>query len=140
MSDNESKITFTKDVIKQVSKELNIDEKKLAEVYDSMMSYLHYLINETDSVAIFIKNLGTLHVKVGYIYERIKQYKYSKNENKLKIFNKKIEILNDFFKNYYDNKFRVKPRHLDKFKINSLFYNNGKSVSEIEEFQNEESR
>ena len=140
MSDNESKITFTKDVIKQVSKELNIEKKKIAEVYDSMMSYLHYLINETDSVAIFIKNLGTLHVKVGYIYERIKQYKYSKNENKLKIFNKKIEILNDFFKNYYDNKFRVKPRHLDKFKINSLFYNNGKSISEIEEFQNEESR
>lgn len=134
MKKEETKIAFTNDIIKEVAKELDISNEKVSEVYNAMIGYLKHLIDNTDAVAIFIPHIGTLHIKIWFLYEKLK--KLSKKPEKLKIFQSKKAILDKHIQEHIDNSYKGKSRHIEKNTINRLPYNSGKTLSEIEEIQN----
>lgn len=134
MKQEKSKIAFTNDIIKEAAKELDISTDKVREVYDAMMTYLKFLTDKTDAVAIFIPHLGTLHVKVWFIYDRLKAF--AKKPEKLELFKKKKEILDKHLQSHFENSYKGVSRHIGKNSINRLPYNAGKTLEEIEEIQN----
>ncbi len=133
---NNSKIAFTEDIIKEVAKELDLPKKKIKYLYYTLISYLKYLVSSTSAVAIFIPFIGTFHVKVGFLFEKL--YTYRNNKERYDIFKSKKDIIDIFLKDNMYGGYKGKPRHLERSKINHLFYNGGKSIYEIEKLQNEE--
>lgn len=137
MKKEEPKISFTRDIIKQASKELDMPESKVRAVYDSQIKYLKHLTDNTDAVAIFIPFIGTLHVKVWFLFQQIKKYsKKTSDKLKLDIFKSKKDIVDTHIQEYIVNSHIGKTKHLEKNKINRFIYNGGKTMDEIEEIQN----
>jgi len=133
---NKSKIAFTEDILLQASTNLSVDKKIVEDVYSSIVAYIHHLSTNTDTVAIFVPNLGTMYMKASYISKMIEKYK-GKNLSKYEIYKNKIKNISNHANAYIsDSKFHKKSRHFDKNKLNNYYYNNGKSITEIEEFQN----
>ena len=98
MIKEESKISFTQDILKEVSNDLNIPEEKVKIVYNSMISYLEFLTTKTDTVSIFIPSLGTMYVKLGYILRRIQELSRKKGDkNYLEIFKAKKNKIDAYF-------------------------------------------
>ncbi|MCA9749976.1 MAG: hypothetical protein KC414_12780 [Romboutsia sp.] len=137
MIKEESKISFTQDILKEVSNDLNIPEEKVKIVYNSMISYLEFLTTKTDTVSIFIPSLGTMYVKLGYILRRIQELSRKKGDkNYLEIFKAKKNKIDAYLKELIDNKYPKKSRHSQKSTIALFSYTDGKSIDEIEEIQN----
>lgn len=133
----DSKIAFTTDVVDQVAKELKISKEKVEHVYEAMMKYLKYLTLETNVVAIFIPSLGTLHIKMKHILDRIKFFKDKPDkQQQLSIFESKKERINKYVEKIKDHPKFVTLRHFEYSLVNKIFYNNGKTIEEIEKFQN----
>lgn len=130
----ESKIAFTNDIIKEAAKELDMSTEKVQEVYTAMITYLKYLTDETDAVAIFIPHIGTLHLKLWYLFDRLK--KYNKDPEKLSIYKQKKKNIDVHLQEHIDNSYTGKSRHLERNKIDRMLYNGGKSLPEIEKIQN----
>ena len=130
----ESKIAFTNDIIKEAAKELDMSTEKVQEVYTAMMTYLKYLTDETDAVAIFIPHIGTLHLKLWYLFDRLKQYR--KNPEKLSIYRQKKKNIDVHLQEHIDKSYTGKSRHLERNKIDRMLYNGGKNLPEIEKIQN----
>lgn len=135
----EQEIVFTNDIIKKVAKDLEISESKVKAVYDTLFLYLKYLVDFTDAVAIFIPYIGTLYMKVSFLFKKIELYKSDeKYKDKLEIFLKKKVILDEHIQSTIENK-QSKSRHLSRNNIDKFRYNAGKTIQEIEEIQNNRS-
>lgn len=137
MNSKDSKIAFTHDIIEKVSSELNISKTKVEYVYYTMMKYMRYLTLQTDAVAIFIPSIGTLHLKMKHLKDRIKFFKKDETKDKeLKIFESKLSRI----KKYVDELSKVEGytdlRHYEYNLLHKIFYNNGKTIEEIEVIQN----
>lgn len=129
-------ICFTNEIIKEVSKKLNISEKKVEYVYKEIVSYLKYLILKTDAVAIYIPYLGTLHIKLGSVIERLSSKGGLSEDNKI-IWDLKKDNIEKHLDYLSENGGHVrKSRHLQKNRVNLKHYNCGKSLYEIQEIQN----
>lgn len=133
-----AKISFTKDIIQEVSKELGIKEGKVWSVYKSMMIYLDYLANKTLAVSIFIPHLGTLHVKIGHVFKKLQQLnsKKVKNEKMIDVYEEKKRLLDNHIQGLVDKEYKRKSRHCQKSRIAMFGFTDGKSIEEIEDIQN----
>lgn len=137
MLNKDSKISFTNDIISEAARELNISESKVRSVYDTQIMYLKYLTDKTDAVAIYIPFIGTLHVKVGYLFKQIDKYsKKESDKDKLSIFQSKKNIIDSHLQEHIKNSYKGTSRHLEKNKINRYVYNAGKTMQEIQDIQN----
>lgn len=132
-------IIFTNDIIKKVSKELEIPESKVRSVYDTLFLYLKHLVENTNAVAIFIPYIGTLYMKVSFLFKKLELYKDNeKYKDKLKIFLEKKKIIDIHIQETIDQS-KSTSRHLSKNSIDKFRYNAGKTITEIEEIQNKRS-
>lgn len=137
MKDKETKISFTRDIIKEVASELNIDIGKVQSVYDTQIMYLRHLINNTDAVAIFIPFIGTLHIKLWFIFRQIRRFsKKEEDKPKLDLYLRKKERVGELIETHIEEKYNGRARHLERNSITRYAYNCGKSMEEIEEIQN----
>lgn len=135
-----SEIAYTKDILKEVSRELGMDLKVIENVYQSMMSYIQYLTNKTKSVAIFIPHLGTLHIRISRIFSVLETISYKKDKEKSKvrkeIYEGKKEKLDEHVQGLMAANYSTKSRHFQRDKINLTWYNSDFSIPQIEEKQN----
>lgn len=137
MIKQDSQIAFTSDIIEQVSKELKITKEKVEGVYYAMMKYLKYLALETNAVAIFIPSIGTFHIKMKHIIDKIKKLDgVSDKIKQLEIFKSKKSIIDSYVEKVKESPKYVNLRHFEYSMINKIVYNNGKTIEEIEEIQN----
>lgn len=77
-----------KELLKEVSKELNLDIKDVNRTYDIWLEYLQHIASNTDQASINFPHLGKMYVSVhkmrrGMNSEKLKKIK----ENKLKTIN-----------------------------------------------------
>lgn len=133
MKNQESKIAFTNDIIREVAKELGISESKVKSVYRIQIMYLRYIVNETKAVAIFIPFIGTLYVRASHLFRKIRSL--TNNIKKLNLYKEKKELVDLHIQTTIQEK-TGKSRHLEKASINRKRYNAGKDMKEIENIQN----
>lgn len=131
----EKEISFTSDIIKEVSQKLDIPEGKVRGVYRVMTNYLIYLANKTSAISIFIPSIGVLYLKVGSLYKKLKYYKRNKDQKNLDIYLKKKEKMDSFITKSKMKDFSKRTRHELIPNHLNYAYNIGKSMLEIEEVQ-----
>ena len=114
-------ITFKKTVLDKVSSDLDVPYEKLNSIFNFFLKELEEETSKPDTYSVRIPYLGVLYLK----YHLIKKRRMSKSYDAKARFLKKRE----FGKYYY---------HLRAKKMNTKFYTEGKTITELEEFQNEE--
>ncbi len=130
-----SEISFTNEVLTEVSKRLKMEPKEVKKVYNSLISYLRYLVYETDCTSIFLKHIGTLYFPYREVMRRLKRTVISDKYKEL--LEKKA---NKIYNHAGSLEYVSKSRHLMKPKLKNKHYSNGKSLEEIEYIQNEKNK
>lgn len=136
---NKDNISFTSDILQEVSKEHNIPLELVKYSFDICLKNLENLVKNTDTTSIFIPFIGTMYVN----YENLKLFKKGsdrRNKN-TDIIQSKIEKIEEYTKNV--NKIKRNyfvNRHLQKKFLNNKYFSKGLSVVEIEKIQNNETR
>lgn len=136
---NKDNISFTSDILQEVSKENDIPIEIVKYSFDICLKNLENLVKNTDTTSIFIPFIGTMYVN----YENLKLFKKGsdrRNKN-TDIIQSKIEKIEEYTKNV--NKIKRNyfvNRHLQKKFLNNKYFSKGLSVVEIEKIQNNETR
>lgn len=134
---NKENISFTSDILQEVSKEHNIPLELVKYSFDICLKNLENLVKNTDTTSIFIPFIGTMYVN----YENLKLFKkgsINKNKNfdviqsKIEKIEEHVEVTNKNKKNFFIN------RHLQKKFLNNKYFSKGLSIIEIENLQNNE--
>ena len=136
---NKDNISFTSDILQEVSKENNIPMEIVKYSFDICLKNLENLVKNSNTTSVFIPFIGTMYVN----YENLKLFKKGsdrRNKN-TDIIQSKIEKIEEYTKkvnkikrNYFVN------RHLQKKFLNNKYFSKGLSVVEIEKIQNNETR
>jgi hypothetical protein len=142
-------VVTTSELIKRVSKKTGVSEAKVSATYYSIIRYLSRLAAQTDTTAIRIPFLGVLYVKVKDLHKRsasLHEIRIKKPKYYAKTFTYMHEIilskLDKIYKHITEHKGKKgfqDNKHFKKSKIDIPFFNGGKTIQEIEQFQNEES-
>ena len=135
MSNEESTIAFTTDILKSVSEKNNIPLEVVKYSYDIMLRNLENLIKDTDATSISVPEIGTLYANYKML-KVLKQVKKRKNEDVSIVESKLDKIDNLIEKNKHNENYRTN-RHLQKKFIRNYFFSKGLSVEDIENKQNE---
>lgn len=136
---NKDNISFTSDILQEVSKENNIPMEIVKYSFDICLKNLENLVKNSNTTSVFIPFIGTMYVN----YENLKLFKKGsdrRNKN-TDIIQSKIEKIEEYTKNV--NKIKRNyfvNRHLQKKFLNNKYFSKGLSVVEIEKIQNNETR
>ena len=136
---NKDNISFTSDILQEVSKENNIPMEIVKYSFDICLKNLKNLVKNSNTTSVFIPFIGTMYVN----YENLKLFKKGsdrRNKN-TDIIQSKIEKIEEYTKNV--NKIKRNyfvNRHLQKKFLNNKYFSKGLSVVEIEKIQNNETR
>ena len=136
---NKDNISFTSDILQEVSKENNIPMEIVKYSVDICLKNLENLVKNSNTTSVFIPFIGTMYVN----YENLKLFKKGsdrRNKN-TDIIQSKIEKIEEYTKNV--NKIKRNyfvNRHLQKKFLNNKYFSKGLSVVEIEKIQNNETR
>ena len=136
---NKDNISFTSDILQEVSKENNIPMEIVKYSFDICLKNLENLVKNSNTTSVFIPFIGTMYVN----YENLKLFKKGsdrRNKN-TDIIQFKIEKIEEYTKNV--NKIKRNyfvNRHLQKKFLNNKYFSKGLSVVEIEKIQNNETR
>lgn len=136
---NKDNISFTSDILQEVSKENNIPIEIVKYSFDICLKNLENLVKNSNTTSVFIPFIGTMYVN----YENLKLFKKGsdrRNKN-TDIIQSKIEKIEEYTKNV--NKIKRNyfvNRHLQKKFLNNKYFSKGLSVVEIEKIQNNETR
>ena len=136
---NKDNISFTSDILQEVSKENNIPMEIVKYSFDICLKNLENLVKNSNTTSVFIHFIGTMYVN----YENLKLFKKGsdrRNKN-TDIIQSKIEKIEEYTKNV--NKIKRNyfvNRHLQKKFLNNKYFSKGLSVVEIEKIQNNETR
>ena len=136
---NKDNISFTSDILNEVSKENNIPMEIVKYSFDICLKNLENLVKNSNTTSVFIPFIGTMYVN----YENLKLFKKGsdrRNKN-TDIIQFKIEKIEEYTKNV--NKIKRNyfvNRHLQKKFLNNKYFSKGLSVVEIEKIQNNETR
>lgn len=136
---NKDNISFTSDILQEVSKENNIPIEIVKYSFDICLKNLENLVKNSNTTSVFIPFIGTMYVN----YENLKLFKKGsdrRNKN-TDIIQSKIEKIEEYTKNV--NKIKRNyfvNRHLQKKFLNNKYFSKGLSVVEIEKIQNSETR
>lgn len=138
----ESNILFTEDILQQAADELGISYKKVEIVYNVLIKHIRHLVSFTNTVSIFIPHIGTMYTKVGTIYGQIKKHKIIQKKNpdspdskkRLIAWEKKKKLMDKYLSK--NRMSLTKCYHLKPTKFNMSRFNGGKTLDEIEAFQN----
>ena len=136
---NKDNISFTSDILQEVSKENNIPIEIVKYSFDICLKNLENLVKNSNTTSVFIPFIGTMYVN----YENLKLFKKGsdrRNKN-TDIIQSKIEKIEEYTKNV--NKIKrdyFVNRHLQKKFLNNKYFSKGLSVVEIEKIQNNETR
>ena len=136
---NKDNISFTSDILQEVSKENDIPIEIVKYSFDICLKNLENLVKNTDTTSIFIPFIGTMYVN----YENLKLFKKGSDRRgkNTDIIQSKIEKIEEYTKNV--NKIKRNyfvNRHLQKKFLNNKYFSKGLSVVEIEKIQNNETR
>ena len=136
---NKDNISFTSDILQEVSKENDIPIEIVKYSFDICLKNLENLVKNTDTTSIFIPFIGTMYVN----YENLKLFKKGSDRRgkNTDIIQSKIEKIEEYIKNV--NKIKRNyfvNRHLQKKFLNNKYFSKGLSVDEIEKIQNNETR
>lgn len=136
----ESNIVFSKDIIKKVSENTGYSEKQVSVHLDFFVNWIKHLTNKEDVLSIFIPHIGILYlnwVKTAVELSHIESLPESmRSENMSSILSKNSNKIEAFKREFPNNNFY--NRHKKRFKITSNHFNNGKSLLELEEWQNKQ--
>ena len=136
---NKDNVSFTSDILQEVSKENNIPMEIVKYSFDICLKNLENLVKNSNTTSVFIPFIGTMYVN----YENLKLFKKGsdrRNKN-TDIIQSKIEKIEEYTKNV--NKIKRNyfvNRHLQKKFLNNKYFSKGLSVVEIEKIQNNETR
>ena len=136
---NKDNISFTSDILQEVSKENNIPMEIVKYSFDICLKNLENLVKNSNTTSVFIPFIGTMYVN----YENLKLFKKGsdrRNKN-TDIIQSKIEKIEEYTKNV--NKIKRNyfvNRHLQKKFLNNKYFSKCLSVVEIEKIQNNETR
>ena len=136
---NKDNISFTSDILQEVSKENNIPMEIVKYSFDICLKNMENLVKNSNTTSVFIPFIGTMYVN----YENLKLFKKGsdrRNKN-TDIIQSKIEKIEEYTKNV--NKIKRNyfvNRHLQKKFLNNKYFSKGLSVVEIEKIQNNETR
>ena len=134
---NKDNISFTSDILQEVSKENNIPMEIVKYSFDICLKNLENLVKNSNTTSVFIPFIGTMYVN----YENLKLFKKGsdrRNKN-TDIIQSKIEKIEEYTKNV--NKIKRNyfvNRHLQKKFLNNKYFSKGLSIIEIENLQNNE--
>ena len=134
---NKDNISFTSDILQEVSKENNIPMEIVKYSFDICLKNLENLVKNSNTTSVFIPFIGTMYVN----YENLKLFKKGsdrRNKNS-DIIQSKIEKIEEYTKNV--NKIKRNyfvNRHLQKKFLNNKYFSKGLSIIEIENLQNNE--
>ena len=136
---NKDNISFTSDILQEVSKENDIPIEIVKYSFDMCLKNLENLVKNTDTTSIFIPFIGTMYVN----YENLKLFKKGSDRRgkNTDIIQSKIEKIEEYTKNV--NKIKRNyfvNRHLQKKFLNNKYFSKGLGVDEIEKIQNNETR
>lgn len=136
---NKDNISFTSDILQEVSKENDIPIEIVKYSFDICLKNLENLVKNTDTTSIFIPFIGTMYVN----YENLKLFKKGSDRRgkNTDIIQSKIEKIEEYTKNV--NKIKRNyfvNRHLQKKFLNNKYFSKGLGVDEIEKIQNNETR
>lgn len=136
---NKDNISFTSDILQEVSKENNIPMEIVKYSFDICLKNLENLVKNSNTTSVFIPFIGTMYVN----YENLKLFKKGsdrRNKNtdiiqsKIEKIEEHIKVTNKNKKNFFIN------RHLQKKFLNNKYFSKGLSIIEIENLQNNETR
>lgn len=136
---NKDNISFTSDILQEVSKENNIPMEIVKYSFDICLKNLENLVKNSNTTSVFIPFIGTMYVN----YENLKLFKKGSDRRgkNTDIIQSKIEKIEEYTKNV--NKIKRNyfvNRHLQKKFLNNKYFSKGLSVVEIEKIQNNETR
>lgn len=132
-----SNIAYSKDIIKQVSENMDMDYKTVKNVFDSIFSYANHLMKEEETTTIYLSQLGYVYAYRGilrykgkFAEKRIEKYgedpSSRKSINKIKFLDKELEKVKGFSK------------HKTIPVLRSKKLTKNMSFEELENFQNNE--
>ena len=136
---NKDNISFTSDILQEVSKENNIPMEIVKYSFDICLKNLENLVKNSNTTSVFIPFIGTMYVN----YENLKLFKKGSDRRgkNTDIIQSKIEKIEEYTKNV--NKIKRNyfvNRHLQKKFLNNKYFSKGLGVDEIEKIQNNETR
>lgn len=144
MKNNETNITFTEDIIKEVAKEFGVTYREAMAIYDTEIKYIKHLMKQDDTFALKIPYIGIMHVNRGMLYksiltqERYKNSGYDIDEEKYERNKLKLERVQEFQKERKESDAKGKTTHAKKVIFSMLRKRFGKTWEEIEEIQKKE--
>ena len=124
---NKDNISFTSDILQEVSKENNIPMEIVKYSFDICLKNLENLVKNSNTTSVFIPFIGTMYVN----YENLKLFKKGsdrRNKN-TDIIQSKIEKIEEYTKNV--NKIKRNyfvNRHLQKKFLNNKYFSIWKTM------------
>lgn len=133
-----SDIAFSKDIAELVAKDLGITKEVALRHIEYMVDYIKKLTNNPEVLNIYLPHIGSLYLnwkRVEVDYNHFSNLpKESMNaswDRQLELNKKRLETFKKEFP-----KVDKYIRHKKRFKLTSPYFNKGKNIQELEEWQN----
>lgn len=136
-----SKIVFTEEILKEVSKNLDMDLEVVRGVYTSITDYLEYLVKYTDTVSIKLPMIGVIYINFRNVHIALNTHKKrGSKEEIIKAYEGKLKKLKEFV-GQIDKKYKDTGEYTQIYhRFNPMYFEDyftkGKTLEEIEELQN----
>jgi|AntRauTorcE11897_2_1112592.scaffolds.fasta_scaffold54519_2 hypothetical protein len=126
-------IAFTKDIVDRMEEELDMPREKIEANIDAMIRSMHVRSNEVDCGTMFLPFLGTMYFRVNTVHRLVERLenKGLKLSNVMTNLKNKVKLLRPMLEYWKDSEPQARIE-----RIKNSYVNKGKSVKEIEEFQN----
>jgi hypothetical protein len=137
-------IIYSDDIIKKVSEKMGIDEKKVRIIFNFIFSHIKQLARKPDVFSMPLKGIGRLYMcterskKVLLNREKYHQVSSRQRERHREL-KAKINRMDEIYKEESKGEFLYSV-HKKRSSLANYFYNGKKTLKELEEEQNEESR
>jgi hypothetical protein len=132
-----SDIAYTKDIAESVANELGLSRQFVEDHIDFIVHWVKKLTQDPDVLTINIPSVGRLYLNWNKVYKYYNNQKNSEDDlksSRLIAFNLNEKKLESFDKVFGDKK--GYNRHRKRSKFSSTYFNKGKSLRELEEWQN----